>query len=106
VKRALRSRATSALALAPVTVSDLTAPAVFGFADGRPFREFLVREHVAHARVGHRVFARVEDVADALARVARTTAEQGEETREGGDESSTPDTVEGVLRVLGKRRTA
>jgi hypothetical protein len=99
--RALRPRATSALALVPVTVSDLTAPAVFGFADGRPFREFLVREHVAHARVGHRVFARVEDVADALARVARTTAEQGEETPERGDQ---PDNLEGVLRVLGKRR--
>ncbi len=102
--RALRPRATQTLVVAPATVTDLTAPAVIGL-EARTFREFVGREHVPHARLGHRIVARVDDVLAALDRVARRAKDDkpaSDEPAPDGDEQ--PETVDGVLAALGKER--
>lgn len=105
-RRALRPRRTAALAVAPVTVTDLTCAVVLGF-EARPFREFLSRERVAHTRLGRHVVARVEDVLEALDRLR---VEQGEPQRAGADDqehdADEPRSVADVLRRIGGRRVA
>jgi hypothetical protein len=86
VSRSLRPRVTSALAVAPATVTDLTSPVVLGL-EPRCFRELLAREKIAHARIGRRVVARLEAV---LAAVDRLSSE-GASAPPGG---SAPDTLD------------
>ena len=104
--RALRPRATSSLAVSPLAVTDRTCAAVLGI-EPRVFRELLVRESVSHARLGRRVVARVEDVLAALDRLAVAPGDEFG-TRvpkaDGVEDDDVPDTVDGVLRKLGKER--
>lgn len=73
--RPLRPRATSALVVAPVAITDLTAPAVLGI-EARPFREWLVTANVPHTRRGKRVIALVADVVAALERSAASSPDE------------------------------
>jgi hypothetical protein len=79
--------------VAPVTVSDLTAPAVLGL-EPRSYRELLMREAVPHARLGHRVVARVEDVLEALDRIAGR----------GGEAVAEPSGTDRILARIGRTR--
>jgi hypothetical protein len=96
--RPTRTRSTAALAVAPATVTDRTAPLVLGL-EPRAYRELVSRLHVPHARIGRRVVARVDDVLAAFDRIARA---------DGAVEPEAPaadfDTADDVLRRLGRRR--
>ena len=100
--RPLKPRASAALLIAPLAISDLTAPAQIGL-EARPFREFLVREGVPHARIGQRVIARREDVLAAIDRLAEREQTATEESS-GPEEEEGEDGVEGVLRLVGRTR--
>jgi hypothetical protein len=63
--RQLRTRATSTISLAAVTVTDRTCALVLGL-EPRVFRELVAREQIPHAVVGRRIVCRVEDVISAL----------------------------------------
>ncbi len=97
-RRPIRARATEALAAMPALVSDLTAPLLVGI-EPRHFREFLSRERVPHARVGHRVIARMEHVVAAIDRLAALTA--APRADDGGERAETADEI---LAELGMRR--
>jgi hypothetical protein len=101
--RALRPRATSAIAIAPATASDLTAPVVFGL-ESWQYRELLRSEGIEHARVGKRVIARVDDVVEALARIAarQRTVPPPESRVEVSDDEPTADAL---LARMGRSRT-
>ena len=96
--RRLKSRATTELAVAPLTCTDRTAPVVFGL-EPRAFREFVARERIAHARLGQRVIARVVDVLAALDRLRVTDGE--EPIASALDDEEQPETAAAVLRALG-----
>jgi hypothetical protein len=103
VKRELRPRATEGLTVAVVTVTDLTAAIVLGF-EPRPFREFLVRERVPHARVGRHVVARIEHVLVALDRLAARREEPAvAATSEADDEPTADKILARIGRVRGAR---
>lgn len=63
--RRLQQRATSSISVAPTTVTDRTAPLVLGL-EPRVFRELVASRNIPHARVGHRIVARIEDVLGSL----------------------------------------
>ncbi len=94
--RPTRTRATSVLAVAPVTITDRTAPLVLGL-EPRAYRELVTRFRVPHARIGRRIVARVEDVLAAFDRISR----------ERDDAESDPadfETADDLLRLLGRTR--
>ncbi|HEV3189112.1 MAG TPA: hypothetical protein VGY54_01375 [Polyangiaceae bacterium] len=101
--RALRPLATGALAVLPVTVTDQSAPAIVGL-EARQFREFLRAERVRHARLGKRVIARVDDVLEALDRVAGRQASGNEPHVERRIEDAEP-SADAILARLGYART-
>lgn len=104
--RRLRPRATDAIAVAPVTVTDRTCAQVLGL-EPRPFREWLVSADVPHKRIGRRVVARVDDVLDALARAPAAEPRDDRENQDDEDgDDDVPGTPDEVLRRLGLRRTA
>jgi hypothetical protein len=103
--RRLRPKATAALVVAPITVTDLTCAVVLGL-EPRVFRELVVDARIPHARIGrgkdrsgHRVIVRVEDMLAAIDRIARRGDVGDEAPADSGDETPTP-TVSGVDRVL------
>lgn len=96
--RKLRPRATSVLVVAPIAVTDLTAPAVLGI-EARPFREWLVAANVPHTRRGKRVIALVADVVAALER-----SSMGEPTEDGQDVHEAPRSVDALLARIGRQR--
>jgi hypothetical protein len=96
--RPTRTRATSGLAVAPVTVTDRTAPLVLGL-EPRAYRELVTRWRVPHARIGRRVVARVEDVLAAFDRVSRERDDAGST----GDPADF-ETADDLLRLLGRAR--
>jgi hypothetical protein len=98
LRAAPRPRATTALAVVPLTITDRTAPHVLGL-EPRAFREFLVERSVPHVRLGRRVVARVDDVLEALG-LAAVTTEAGELATVVDDESSADD----VLARIGRKR--
>ena len=102
--RRLRPRQTASLSVAPVTVTDLSSPAVLGL-EGRTFRELLVKKKIPHTRLGQRIIARVDDVLAVLDRLARESAEV-EEPSEKPESDRQPETVDAVLAMLGKERVA
>ena len=105
MSRALRPRATASLVVAPVLVTDRSAPAVLGL-EAREYRELVAEHGIRHVRRGHRVIARVEDVLAALDRIAATQAE-GESTHtEDPAGESQPETADDFLAAIGRRRTA
>lgn len=100
-RRPLRPTATSALAVAPVTCTDRTAPIVFGL-EPRVFRGLLARQQVPHARLGKRVIARVEDVLAAIDRLAsKGAADDGNEAAPAEDVEPTADAI---LARIGRSR--
>lgn len=98
--RRLRPRATDALGVVPVTVTDRTCAAVLGL-DPRVFRDWLASANVPHARIGRRVVACVDDVLAAM-RDTRTPDALGEPD----DKDDGPATADDVLARLGMRRIA
>ncbi len=104
-ERKLRPKATASIAIAPATVTDLTAAQVLGL-EPRPFRELLVREAVRHARVGQRVIARVEDVLAALDSVAERQRSGADSERVEDERKADEDGpgVNGLLARIGRRR--
>lgn len=104
--RALRPRQTASLAVAPVTVTDLTCAQVLGL-EPRPYRELLARERVPHAKIGRRVVARIEDVLEALdrLRIAQADASAHAGVRDEEEhEADEPSSVADVLARLGRGR--
>jgi hypothetical protein len=100
--RALRPRATSAIAVAPVTVTDLTAPIIFGL-EARQFRDLVRLEKIEHARIGQRVVARVDDVLDALARITTRQKAQGVDDTH-VEQTSVESPADALLARLGRVR--
>ncbi len=96
-----KPRATERLALAPVTVSDRTAPLVLGL-EPRAFRALVERERIPHATIARRTVCRVEDVLAALDRLV--TRPEGEPVREPTERQ--PESVDAVLARIGKERVA
>ena len=91
--------------------SDLTAPAIFGFASPRLARAFIARR-CRHAVVGKRVFARVADVEAALGRLINegpTDAKPQTHDDDDDDDAQLDDTqlddADKVLAALGLRRS-
>jgi len=105
--RALRPRATAALAVAPATVTDRTAPLVLGL-EPRAFRELVIDHHVRHARVGRgvgrRIIARLEDVLAVLDRLADDAAPAEDAPAPEEPSATSSDGVDGVLAMIGRRR--
>jgi hypothetical protein len=94
--RPLKPRATSALAIVPVTVTDRTAPAVLGL-EPRVFRELVARERIPHAVIGRRIVVAAQDVLDALGRIAARPVEA-----EVDEETEPVPTASDMLRKLGR----
>jgi hypothetical protein len=86
--------------VAPVTVTDRTAPLVLGL-EPRVYRELIARERVPHARVGRRVVARVEDVLVALDRLA---AKGDDALANEAPATPQPRGVDRVLALVGRAR--
>lgn len=99
--RKLRPRATAALAVTPVTVTDLTCAAVLGL-ESRPYRALLVRLDIPHVTFGQRTIASVTDVLSAIER-ASIADDPSEHDATPTDE---PRDVDAVLARLGRRRMA
>lgn len=103
--RPLRPRATAALVVAPVAVTDRTCAAVLGL-EPRVFRELVARLRIRHATIGRRVIASVADVLAALERAAVDDDAHLIE-HDGADEHDAPGSVDELLARLGrKHRTA
>lgn len=103
MKRTLRPRATSALAIAPLLVTDLTAPVAAGL-EPRAFREFVVRAGIPHVRDGHRVIVRADVLLAAIDRLARSGASATESAPASSAEEDEPSADE-LLRRIGRFRT-
>ncbi len=96
--RALRPRATAAIAITPVIVTDLTCHAVVGL-EPRHFRETVYALQIPHVDRGRRLVVLVQDFTAAIERA-----------------SSSPETlpviekplatVDDVLARVGRRRSA
>jgi hypothetical protein len=98
-RRRLSPRATDALAVVPITVTDRTCALVLGL-EPRVYRALVVRERIPHARLGRRMVARIEDILAVFDRLAHgTTSPDLPE-----DQTSQPDTADAVLAILGKER--
>lgn len=97
--RAIKPRATSSLAVAPVTFTDLTAPIVVGL-EPRQLRDFVAKHRVPHLRDGKRLIVRVDTFLAAFDRLA--TMPEGALAIATDDDR--PITADGVLRSLGLRR--
>jgi len=63
------ARAVAPIAIAPVWVSDVTAPAVCGFRSPRAYREWVRRHRVPYRMDGRTMLVDVVDLRAALARV-------------------------------------
>jgi len=101
--RHLRPRATSALAVAPALVTDLTAPVVVGL-EAWQFRQLVKDEHIPHARVGQRVIAKVEDVVSAVEELGRR--QTGAPANDDAPAPATSGrTADGILARMGRVRT-
>jgi hypothetical protein len=100
VTRALKPRATDALALQPACVSDRTAPAVLGL-EPRTFREWVAREGIPAARIGKRVVVRLQD---ALAALDRASGRAEGSPSPAPEETADADGVDRVLRLVGRTR--
>jgi ligand-binding sensor domain-containing protein len=100
--RALRPRATSAIAVAPVTVTDLTAPIIFGL-EPRQFRDLVRLENIEHARVGQRVVVRVDDVLEALARITARQKVRGDDDTH-IEQTSVESPADALLARIGRVR--
>jgi hypothetical protein len=106
VKRAIKPRATEALSVSPIFVSDLTAAAVVGL-EARAFRELIADLAVPHLRRGHRIIVDAEVLRAAIGAAARS--EGGPVEREAPSEAAEgPAPVSGarLLARLGRERIA
>lgn len=98
--RNVRPSAAASLCVAPVTVTDRSAPAVLGL-EPRVFRELVIKLGVRHSLIGRRMIANVADVLAALDREAVT----GVSPMASEDNDDEP-TVDSLLARIGRRRTA
>jgi hypothetical protein len=108
--RSARPRATSALSVAPATVTDRSCALVLGL-EPRVFRALLTRFDIPCLHVGRRVVARVDAVLSAFDRVstaAGTTAAYDEDPdQEGHHEVAAPEpalSADAILLRLGRVR--
>jgi len=107
--RALRPRVTDSVGIAPLYVSDLTAPIAVGL-EPRQFRAFVAESGVPHVKRGHRILVATEKLRAALERAEQTSdaasANSGtvEPSTTAGDESNL--TADELLARLGRRRVA
>lgn len=65
--RELRPRETDRVAVAPVLISDRTAPSLCGL-EPRAFRAFILARGIPHVRHGKRLLVRARDLAEAIGR--------------------------------------
>jgi hypothetical protein len=93
----------ASIAVAPVAVTDRTAPAVLGL-EPRVFRAFIASRRIPHARIGRRVVVCVSDVLDAIDALA---TEQGHGTaRPSRDLDANELTADEILARIGRVRSA
>jgi hypothetical protein len=110
VKRALRPRATDALRVEPIAITDRTAPALTGL-EGPVFRAFVLAHAIPHVLHGRRMVVDAEVFRAALADAARATdsaAESHEPDTSPSDEGDDDETISAdrLLRRLGRERIA
>ena len=95
--RNLRPKATAALSITPVLISDENAPAVVGL-EPRQFREFVVRHGLSHARDGKRLLVRVD--------VFLAAVEELESAARPAPEEDDEEDVDAVLKRMGRKRVS
>ncbi len=100
MQRKLKPRATAALNIMPVMVSDRTCAALFGI-EPRDLRE-KIAPHVPHAVIGRRVVMRVEHVLAYLDGLASPERAGSREPARSDGATTTDD----LLARIGRRRTA
>jgi hypothetical protein len=102
LRRALRPRATESVVVAPVAITDLTAPHVVGL-EPRAFRELVADLGIPHVRRGHRTLVDVEVFRRAIAAAAGSDAP----SMASAEERDAPrSTASSLLHRLGRERIA
>ncbi len=96
--RPLRARATDAIPVTPVAVTDRTCAALIGL-EGRAFRALVEKLEIRHVAAGRRLIVLVKDLEAALERAAVNDA-PGETT---ADEPDEPQDADAILAKLGRR---
>ena len=94
-ERKLRPKATAALSITPVLISDENAAAVVGL-EPRQFREFVRRHAIEHACDGKRLLVRVDVFLAAVQSLEIASRRSSTEEDE--------DDVDAVLKRLGRKR--
>jgi hypothetical protein len=106
VTRALRPKATAALAVVPILITDRNAAATVGL-EPRELRELVADLGVRHVRRGHRLLVRPEDLLSAIDKIAEKQPSRSEAIAvQVHDEEPQPETADDFLRSIGRRRTA
>lgn len=102
--RRLRQRATASICVAPLFVSDLTAPIAVGL-EPRQFRDLVRDLEIPHIVYGQRLLVEAEDLRAALAVRASSKAIADYDARSPeAREYDEPQSVDAVLARLGRRR--
>lgn len=96
-KNDFRPRATAALAIAPVVVTDLTCAAVVGL-EPRHFREMVYALKIPHVDRGRRMVVLVADFTKAIEQASIPSASVDHEDASGSADE--------LLARLGRRRSA
>jgi len=99
-KRNLRPR--PLVTAAPITVSDLTSFDLFGL-DGRQLRHFVGKHALPHVTHGHRILVRADVLLNAMDRLSASSAADPQSSEGSEVDDDVPETVEGVLRLIGRR---
>lgn len=103
--RPLRPRATDAIVVAPIAITDRTCAPLTGL-DPRPWRELVERLRIPHVRAGKRISVLVADYVAAIERASRETArEHSDDATDQTTEEHTPTAV-ALLARLGRTRAA
>jgi hypothetical protein len=95
--RALKPKTTDALAIAPVLISDESAPAACGLTSRR-FRELIAKHKIPCVRDGHRVLVRARDLEALVDRVA----DEANESSDAAENETGPRTPAEVLALVGR----
>ena len=101
--RLLRPRQTRGLAVAPVVVTDLSAPAVVGL-EQRSFREFVRDLKIPHVRRGQRILVDVEVLREVLASASTREVDDAAAGTEGDADDKQGPTASELLQRLGRTR--
>jgi hypothetical protein len=100
VKRALKPRATEAIAVSPIAITDRTAPRDVGL-EAREFRALVRCLQIPHVVAGRRLIVDAQTFRDALAVAARSSG-----TVDPSTVGEAPPISGGLLRRLGRVREA